>query len=45
MTEPDYGMDVILLAREPRVVDFRLETPSGAVIDPAVAGVGLLTSN
>src|SRR5262249_47773220 len=39
VTEPDYGLDVILLAREPRAVDFRLETPSGAVIDPAVAGV------
>lgn len=39
VTEPDYGLDVILLAREPRVVDFRLETPSGTVIDPAVAGV------
>ena len=38
VTEPDYGLDVILLAREPRAVDFRLETPSGALIDPAVAG-------
>jgi hypothetical protein len=39
VTEPDYGLDVILLARDPRVVDFRLEAPSGALIDPAVAGV------
>jgi hypothetical protein len=39
VTEPDYGLDVILLAQDPRAVDFRLETPSGAIIDPAVASV------
>ena len=37
VTEADYGTDVILLAREPRVVDFQLETPDGTRIDPAVA--------
>jgi IgA Peptidase M64/von Willebrand factor type A domain len=37
VTEPDYGLDVILLARDPRAVDFWLETPSGTLIDPAVA--------
>jgi hypothetical protein len=37
LAEPDYGADVILLAREPRAVDFRLEAPSGAVIDALAA--------
>ncbi|KEO61562.1 M64 family metallopeptidase [Thioclava indica] len=37
VTEADYGIDVILLAKEPRAVDFRLETPSGAIIDANVA--------
>ncbi len=39
IAEPDYGADVILLAAEPRVIDFRVETPSGLLIDPAMAGV------
>lgn len=37
LTEADYGADVILLAREPRVVDFQLETPDGSRIDAATA--------
>jgi hypothetical protein len=39
VTEADYGVDVILLSRDPRTVDFRVETPGGLLIDPAIAGV------
>ncbi len=39
VTEADYGLDVILLASEPRAVDFRLELPSGGFIDPGVAAI------
>ncbi len=39
LTEADYGADVILLAREPRVIDFQLVTPDGNRIDPTVAGI------
>lgn len=38
LTEADYGADVILLATEPRAIDFQLETPDGQRIDPGVAG-------
>src|SRR5436305_1316730 len=38
VTEADYGVDVILLAKEPSAVDFRVETPGGQLIDPAMAG-------
>jgi hypothetical protein len=38
VTEADYGADVILLARDPRLVDFRVETPGGLLIDPTIAG-------
>jgi hypothetical protein len=39
VTEADYGVDVILLAGDPRTVDFRVETPGGLLIDPVIAGV------
>lgn len=38
LTEADYGADVILLATEPRAIDFQLETPDGQRIDPGAAG-------
>lgn len=34
MTDADTGLDVVLLTDEPSRVDFRLETPSGDVIEP-----------
>lgn len=34
LTESDNGVDVVLLAQEPREVDFRLLTPNGYVIEP-----------
>lgn len=35
--EADGGLDVILLADAPEAIDFRLRSPQGDVIDPAVA--------
>ncbi|MDQ4096663.1 MAG: tyrosinase family protein, partial [Actinomycetota bacterium] len=35
LTEADYGADVILLTPAPKLVEFRLETPDGTVIDPS----------
>ncbi len=34
LTEADAGIDVILLTPHPKVVDFRLETPTGQIIQP-----------
>lgn len=44
LTEADAGMDVILLTPNPRLVDFRLQTPSGFILEPwrAVAEPGML---
>jgi hypothetical protein len=33
--EADYGMDLILLSRAPKVIDFQLETPNGTRITPS----------
>ena len=35
LTEADAGADVILLTPNPRIVDFRIQTPIGMIIDPA----------
>lgn len=37
LTEADYGIDVILLSPHPELIDFRLVTPSGLIIDPGKA--------
>jgi L-Lysine epsilon oxidase N-terminal/L-lysine epsilon oxidase C-terminal domain/von Willebrand factor type A domain len=34
LTEADAGMDVILLTPSAQIVDFRLQTPSGRIIEP-----------
>lgn len=34
LTEADSGMDVILLTQYPQFVDFRLQTPTGQIIEP-----------
>jgi hypothetical protein len=34
MTEADAGMDVILLTPSPQVVEFRLQTPTGSILEP-----------
>ena len=34
LTAGDAGVDVILLTPDPQVVDFRVETPSGQIIEP-----------
>jgi len=38
LTRADYGVDVVLLSPAPFLIDFRLETPTGKIIDPGVAG-------
>jgi hypothetical protein len=38
LTSEDAGVDVILLAPDVGIVNFRLQTPSGRIIDPALAG-------
>ena len=38
LTAADSGVDVILLAPESRHVDFRLQTPTGLIIEPWLAG-------
>src|SRR5215472_1508050 len=37
LTDADFGVDVVLLSPAPYLIEFRLETPDGKVIDPAVA--------
>ncbi len=37
MTEADAGMDVILLSPYPQYINFRLQTPSGGIVDPPFA--------
>ena len=34
VTEGDAGVDVILLTPSTRLVDFRVQTPSGQIIEP-----------
>ena len=34
ITDADGGMDVILLTPAPQLIDFRLETPTGQILDP-----------
>jgi hypothetical protein len=34
LTEADSGVDVILLTEHPQAVDFRLQTPSGLIVQP-----------
>jgi len=49
LTAADAGVDVILLTPFPQVVDFRLETPSGRIIEPWLAqaepGMRFILSN
>jgi len=37
LTTADHGVDVVLLSPAPYYIDFRLETPDGKIINPAVA--------
>jgi L-Lysine epsilon oxidase N-terminal/L-lysine epsilon oxidase C-terminal domain/von Willebrand factor type A domain len=43
LTEADAGVDVILLTPDTRIVDFRLQTPTGQIIEPwrAMADPGM----
>ena len=43
LTEADAGVDVILLTPTPKIVDFRLQTPHGLIIEPwqAMADPGM----
>ena len=34
LTRGDAGVDVILLTRETRIIDFQLQAPSGTIIEP-----------
>ncbi len=34
LTEADSGVDVVLLTPQPQVVDFRLQTPTGLILEP-----------
>jgi hypothetical protein len=47
LTEADSAVDVILLTDYPQIVDFRVETPMGLVIEPwrAIAEPGMLYSS
>jgi hypothetical protein len=49
LTEADSGVDVILLTPETKIVDFRLQTPSGLILEPwraqAEAGMRYVLSN
>lgn len=40
VTEADYGMDLIVLSRYPKIIDFQLEAPGGSAITPGSSSGG-----